>query len=67
MGELVKLDLIEGHRIETGFYAGLHGSSMFTVAQNLLSTTTPQQWHPTCRQNTAVAWEHPQWPRCSRV
>ncbi|MBC7837923.1 MAG: putative Ig domain-containing protein [Nitrospiraceae bacterium] len=55
MGELVKLDLIEGHRIETGFYAGLHALNAFTVAQNLFSTTTPQQWYlpMASLQNTA--------------
>ncbi len=44
-GELVKLDLIEGHRIESGFYAGLHALDAFTVAQDLFSTTSPQQWY----------------------
>src|SRR5262249_6752706 len=53
--EVVKLDLIEGHRIETGFYAGLHAFDAFTVAQNLFSTTTPQQWYlpMASLQNTA--------------
>ena len=54
-GELVKLDLVEGHRIETGFYAGLHALDAFTVAKNLFSTTTPQQWYlpMASLQNTA--------------
>ncbi|HSL03114.1 MAG TPA: putative Ig domain-containing protein [Nitrospiraceae bacterium] len=53
--ELVKLDLIEGHRIETGFYAGLHALNAFTVAQNLFSTMTPQHWYlpMASLQNTA--------------
>ena len=54
-GELVKLDLIEGHRIETGFYAGLHALNAFTVAQNLFSTTSREQWNlpMASLQNTA--------------
>ena len=54
-GELVKLDLVEGHRIETGFYAGLHSSDAFTVATPLFQAQTPQQWYlpMTSLQNTA--------------
>jgi Ca2+-binding RTX toxin-like protein len=54
-GELVKLDLIEGHRIETGFYAGLHALDAFTVATPLFQSQTPQQWYlpMASLQNTA--------------
>lgn len=52
---VVKLDLIEGHRIETGFYAGLHAVDAFTVATPLFQTQTPQQWYfqMASLQNTA--------------
>ena len=52
---VVKLDLIEGHRIETGFYAGLHAVDAFTVATPLFQTQTPQQWYfqMAALQNTA--------------
>ncbi len=54
-GNVVKVDLIESHRIESGFYAGLHALDAFTVAQNLFSTTSPQQWYlpMASLQNTA--------------
>ena len=53
--ETVKMDLVEAHRIETGFYAGLNASLGFTVAQDLFSTTSPRDWYfqMSSLQNTA--------------
>ena len=54
-GALANLDLVESHRIETGFYAGLHAGDAFSVGTPLFQNQSPHEWYfqMASLQNTA--------------